>query len=243
MFLTIGFVRVVSMFFSNRNTKANQAQQDQLKLKVAQAAIEYIQSDMTIAIGTGSTVNFFIDALVEIRPRIDLIVSSSTKTAEYLTERDFKIADINYPDKIDLYIDGADEANQYKVLIKGGGGALTGEKICRVMSDRFICMIDESKLVQRFGSFPIAVEVIPEARSYVAKALVKLGGQPVYREGFVTDNGNIILDVYHMEIINPIELERKINQLVGVVCNGIFAVFPADTLLVARKSGAVEVIE
>lgn len=229
------------MFFSTKNTKKNQ--QDQLKLKAAQAAIEYIQPGMTLAIGTGSTVNLFIDELVKVKSRVDCIVSSSINTTQYLMEKDFKVVDINYPNTIDLYIDGADEANHYKTLIKGGGGALTGEKICRVMSERFVCMIDESKLVQSFGSFPIAVEVIPEARSYVAKALVKLGGHPVYREGFVTDNGNIILDVHQMDMTNPIALEGEINQLVGVVCNGIFAVHPADILLVAQASGPVEVIE
>ena len=229
------------MFHSTENTKKHQ--QDELKSKVAQFAIKYIHPGTTLAIGTGSTVNLFIDELVKIRSYIDFIIASSIKTAKYLLKRDFKMVDINYPSTIDLYIDGADEADCYKRLIKGGGGALTGEKICRVMSKRFICMIDESKLVKKLGLFPVAVEVLPEAKKYVSQALIEFGGKPVYREDFVTDNGNIILDVHQMDTTNPIVLEKKINQLVGVVCNGIFAIYPADILLVAQAPNLIKIID
>lgn len=229
------------MLFNSINTKKNR--QDQLKIRVAQAAAEYIQPGMSLAIGTGSTVNFFVDELAKIRHQIDFIVSSSVKTTEYLIKRNFKVVDISCASNISLYIDGADEANYFKKLIKGGGGALTGEKICRVISDRFICMIDESKLVKKLGSFPIAVEVIPQSRKYVAYSLIKLGGKPIYRKDFVTDNGNIILDVHQMDMTDPVARENEINQIVGVVCNGIFAVYPADTLLIAKNSGLIDIVK
>ena len=228
------------MLFKNTNTK--KSQQDELKIKVARAATEYIQSGMGLAIGTGSTVNFFIDELAKIRHKPDFIVSSSVKTTEYLIKRHFKVVDISYTSNIDLYIDGADEANYCKKLIKGGGGALTGEKICRVISNQFICMIDESKLVKKLGSFPIAVEVIPQSRRHVTYSLIKLGGKPIYREDFVTDNGNIILDVHQMDITDPVARESEINQIVGVVSNGIFAIYPADILLIAKNSGLINIV-
>ena len=226
------------MFFNKKSTD----QQLSLKKQVAEAAIAYIKPGMTVGIGTGSTVNCFIDALATIKTKINATVSSSKASTKRLKAHGIEVLDLNYPDKIDLYIDGADEANSYRELIKGGGAALTGEKICRVSSEQFICMIDESKLVSQLGNFPLPVEVIPSARSYVAKELVKLGGQPVYREGVTTDNGNIILDIYNFNIDNPMATEKTINQIVGVVCNGIFAVSPADILLVAQKDGSVKTI-
>ncbi|MBK2125851.1 ribose-5-phosphate isomerase RpiA, partial [Fangia hongkongensis] len=165
--------------------------QDEMKLKVAQSALEYITPGMNVGVGTGSTVNYFIDELVKIKSKINLTVSSSEESTRRLKAHGFEVVDLNYIDKLDIYIDGADEANKYRELIKGGGAALTREKICRVSSEKFICIIDQSKLVRQLGSFPLPVEVIPAARSYVARELVKLGGQPAYREGVTTDNGNI----------------------------------------------------
>ncbi|WP_018300446.1 ribose-5-phosphate isomerase RpiA [Fangia hongkongensis] len=216
--------------------------QDEMKLKVAQSALEYITPGMNVGVGTGSTVNYFIDELVKIKSKINLTVSSSEESTRRLKAHGFEVVDLNYIDKLDIYIDGADEANKYRELIKGGGAALTREKICRVSSEKFICIIDQSKLVRQLGSFPLPVEVIPAARSYVARELVKLGGQPAYREGVTTDNGNIILDVHNFKIDNPLQMENKINQIVGVVCNGIFAANPADVILMATQDGQIETI-
>ena len=214
-----------------------------MKLKVAKAAIKYLKPNMGIAIGTGSTVNLFIDELAKVEYKFDFIVSSSIETTKYLMKKKIKVVNINYTNNIDLYIDGADQANYSKELIKGGGGALTGEKICRVRSDKFICMIDESKIFSKLGVFPIAIEVIPKSKKHVYQSLIELKGKPIYRKRFITDNRNIIFDVYHMNIVDPIVIEKKLNQIVGVVCNGIFAVHPADILLIAKKSGLIKIIQ
>ncbi|MDA0912023.1 MAG: ribose-5-phosphate isomerase RpiA [Proteobacteria bacterium] len=225
------------MFFNKKTD------QNELKKIAATAAIEYIKPGMTVGVGTGSTVNFFIDELVKIKSKIELTVSSSEESTKRLKAHGFEVVDLNYPNKVDIYIDGADEANKHRELIKGGGAALTREKICRVASDKFICIIDQTKLVPQLGRFPLPIEVIPMARSYVAKELVKLGGQPIYREGVITDNGNIIIDIHNLMIDNPLKLEQQINQITGVVCNGLFAVNPADVLLIANDKGQIDIIE
>ena len=223
-------------------SKKNKINQEELKKRVAKAAIDYIQQDMIIGVGTGSTINYFIEELKNIRHKIDLIVSSSEETSNRLKALNFKVVDLNYTGIVDIYVDGADEANEHKELIKGGGAALTREKICRVSSRKFVCIIDESKYVKQLGNFPLPVEVIPMARSYVTKELIKLSGRPLYRENVITNNSNIILDVYDLDIRNAIELENRINQIVGVVCNGLFAVNAADELLIARDSGKIEIV-
>lgn len=225
------------MFFNKKTD------QNELKKIAATAAIEYIKPGMTIGVGTGSTVNFFIDELAKIKSKVELTVSSSEESTKRLKAHGFEVVDLNYPNKVDIYIDGADEANKHRELIKGGGAALTREKICRVASDKFICIIDQTKLVPQLGRFPLPIEVIPMARSYVAKELMKLGGQPIYREGVITDNGNIIIDIHNLMIDNPLKLEQQINQITGVVCNGLFAVNPADTLLIANDKGQIDIIE
>ncbi len=212
-----------------------------MKQAVAAAALEYIRpkldNDSVIGIGTGSTANYFIDALGEIRAEVEATVASSEASAARLRDNHLPVYDLNSVDKVSFYIDGADESNAALQLIKGGGGALTREKIVAAVAEEFICIADESKLVHTLGDFPLPVEVIPMARSHVARALVKLGGDPVYREGFTTDNGNIILDVYNFPIAAPLETERKINDIVGVVTNGLFAHRPADVLLLGRTDG------
>ncbi|WP_151193651.1 ribose-5-phosphate isomerase RpiA [Cysteiniphilum sp. JM-1] len=225
------------MFFNKKTD------QNELKKIAATAAIEYIKPGMTVGVGTGSTVNFFIDELVKIKSKIELTVSSSEESTKRLKAHGFEVVDLNYPNKVDIYIDGADEANRHRELIKGGGAALTREKICRVASDKFICIIDKTKLVPQLGRFPLPIEVIPMARSYVAKELIKLGGQAIYREGVITDNGNIIIDIHNLMIDNPLKLEQQINQITGVVCNGLFAVNPADILLIANDKGQIDIIE
>ena len=211
--------------------------QDELKKNVAKAAIEYVETGTIIGVGTGSTANHFIDELAKIKSKIDGTVASSLATAERLEGHGIRVLELNVVDEISVYIDGADESNQYLHLIKGGGGALTREKIIASASNKFVCIADESKLVDVLGQFPLPVEVIPMARSLVARELVKLGGNPVYREGFTTDNGNIILDIHNMEIGKPVELEEKINNIVGVVTNGLFAARPADVLLLGTETG------
>ena len=207
------------------------------KQRVARAAIEYIEDDMVVGVGTGSTVNCFIDELAQIRHRIDGAVASSVATETRLRQHNIPIMDLNGVRELAVYVDGADEATRHLQLIKGGGGALTREKITAAVSDRFICIVDDSKMVDVLGAFPLPVEVIPMARSYVAREIVKLGGQPVLREDFVTDNGNVILDVHNLPILNPAELEQQLNQVVGVVTNGLFAIRRADLLLVADDQG------
>lgn len=215
--------------------------QDTLKKAVAQAAVDYISpklnSDSIVGVGTGSTANCFIDALAEIKHTFDGAVASSNATAERLEAHGIKVFDLNSVADMEFYIDGADETNEYLELIKGGGGALTREKIVAAVAKQFLCIVDASKQVPLLGSFPLPVEVIPLARSYVARELVKLGGDPEYREGFVTDNGNLILDVHNLSISAPADLERSINQITGVVTNGLFAVRPADVLFVGSSSG------
>ena len=215
--------------------------QDELKQAVGQAALDYIlphlEQDMIIGVGTGSTANFFIDTLAEVKDRFDGAVASSQASAERLKKHGIPVYDLNSVNELRFYIDGADESNHHLHLIKGGGAALTREKIVSAVAKEFICIADESKLVDVLGKFPLPVEVIPMARSYVAREIVKLGGDPAYREGVVTDNGNIILDVWNMSIVDPKGLEIALNNIVGVVTNGLFAHRPADVLLLATSNG------
>lgn len=215
--------------------------QDQLKQATAEAALQYIlphlEDDMIVGVGTGSTARFFIDALAQYKNRFDGCVSSSEASTEQLKSHGIPVYDLNTVQDIRFYIDGADEANDHLHLIKGGGAALTREKIVAAVAEEFICIADESKAVGVLGAFPLPVEVVPMARSYVARELVKLGGDPAYREGVVTDNGNVILDVWNLKILDPVELERKINNIVGVVTNGLFAHRSADLLLLGTSEG------
>jgi len=210
--------------------------QDALKKQAAEAALEYVEGGI-VGVGTGSTVNHFIDSLAGIKGRIDAAVSSSEVSTERLRRHGIPVMDLNATGGLALYVDGADESNHQLQLIKGGGGALTREKIVAAASEKFVCIADESKLVSVLGAFPLPVEVIPMARSYVARELVKLGGTPVWREGFITDNGNVILDVHGMEIMEPAKLEQQINNLAGVVTVGIFALRPADVLILGSAGG------
>jgi ribose 5-phosphate isomerase A len=211
--------------------------QDQMKKAAAEAAIAYVEPGMVVGVGTGSTANHFIDLLAEIRDRIDGTVASSEASAQRLRGHGIQVMDLNAAGQLPLYVDGADESNREMHLIKGGGGALTREKIVAAASDRFVCIADESKLVDVLGAFPLPVEVIPMARAYVVRELVRLGGQPVLREGFITDNGNVILDVHNLQISDPTDMERRINQLAGVVTVGIFAQRPADVLILGGPDG------
>ena len=209
-----------------------------MKKAAARAALDYVESDTIIGIGTGSTANHFIDLLAGIKGRIEGTVASSVASAERLKKHGIPVFDLNAVGDLSLYVDGADESSHHLHLIKGGGGALTREKIVAAASKKFVCIADESKLVDVLGKFPLPVEVIPMARSYVARQIVKLGGQPVLREGFTTDNGNVILDVHNLKIMNPVELEGKLNNIVGVVTNGLFAMRPADVLILGTPNGA-----
>ena len=213
------------------------ADQDIGKRRAAEAALEFLPQDEVIGVGTGSTVNFFIDCLGAVRQRIKGAVASSVATAKRLQAQGIELVDLNAAGTLPVYIDGADEATAHRQLIKGGGGALTREKIIAAASRQFVCIADESKLVGRLGAFPLPVEVIPMARSYVAREIVALGGKPAYRQGFVTDNGNIILDVHGLDILEPIKLEQALNNIVGVVSNGLFATRGADVLLIGSASG------
>ncbi|KTD07597.1 ribose-5-phosphate isomerase RpiA [Legionella jamestowniensis] len=208
-----------------------------LKEAVAKEVLNYLKDDeMILGIGTGSTVNYFIEQLATIKHRIDACVASSKETEARLRALGIPVIDLNVAQEVPLYIDGADEVTAGRQMIKGGGGALTREKILASVANQFICIVDESKLVGHLGAFPVAVEVIPMARSYVARELVKLGGDPEYREGFISDNGNIILDVYNFDITKPIELEESIKLIPGVVDNGLFAKRLADTVLIATSN-------
>jgi ribose 5-phosphate isomerase A len=209
--------------------------QDELKLQVAQAAVKYVESGI-IGVGTGSTANFFIDELAKVKSKIEGAVASSEATAERLRNHGIEVFDLNNIDGMDIYVDGADEITEHMHMLKGGGGALTREKIVAANAKTFVCICDESKYVPVLGKFPLPVEVLPMARSYVARELVKLGGQPKLRD-FTTDNGNIILDVHGLNILDPIDMEAKINQIVGVVTNGLFAARPANILLLATNDG------
>jgi ribose 5-phosphate isomerase A len=214
------------------------ANQDELKHQVALAALEYFDDyDMVVGIGTGSTVNCLIDILPQVKNRIDACVSSSEETTRRLKEKGFMVKELNQTGPLSIYIDGADECDTHNRLIKGGGGALTREKIIAAASDKFICIVDESKMVKVLGGFPLPVEVIPMAQSHVGRALAKLGGQPELRQGFKTDNGNIIIDVHNLKIIDPLKLESQINDIAGVVCNGIFAYQKAYATLIASEGG------
>lgn len=217
---------------------------DAKKEAVAVAALDYLkpqlENDTVIGIGTGSTANCFIDALAPVRGRFAVAVASSEASAERLKSHGIPVQSLTSVDRVDFYVDGADEANSALQLIKGGGGALTREKIVAAVAREFICIADDSKLVHTLGEFPLPVEVIPMARSHVARCLVSLGGEPVYRDGFVTDNGNIILDVHRLSIAQPLALEEAINNITGVVCHGLFAHRPADILLLAGDAGVEE---
>lgn len=210
---------------------------DEMKKQAAWSALEYITTDGVVGVGTGSTVNHFIDALATIKGRIEGAVSSSNASTQRLQEYGIHVFDLNEVNEVAVYVDGADEANPQLQLIKGGGGALTREKIIAAVADQFVCIADASKQVDVLGKFPLPVEVIPMARSYVAREIVKLGGQPVYREGVITDNQNVILDVHGLEIMEPIKLEKTLNDIVGVVTNGLFAMRPADVLLLGTANG------
>lgn len=210
--------------------------QDELKRMAAVAAIDYVDGGI-IGVGTGSTVNHFIDLLAEIKHKIDGAVSSSEVSTERMRAHGIQVMDLNAAGELDLYVDGADESTKNLHLIKGGGGALTREKIVAGASRKFICIADGSKLVDVLGEFPLPVEVIPMARSHVARQLVKLGGTPVWRENFTTDNGNIILDVHNMRIMEPSKMEQEINNIAGVVTTGIFAIRPADVLILGTEKG------
>ena len=211
--------------------------QDDKKKAAAHAALKYIKDDAIVGVGTGSTVNYFIDALADVKHKIQGAVSSSNVSTERLKAMGIDVFDLNSVDKFDIYVDGADEITQHKHMIKGGGAALTREKIVAAVAEKFICIIDDTKQVPMLGQFPLPVEVIPMARSYVAREIVKLGGDPAYRQGIVTDNGNVILDVYNLKILNPVELERQLNAIVGVVTNGLFAHRGADIVLIGTTNG------
>jgi ribose 5-phosphate isomerase A len=211
--------------------------QDELKKKVAEAALEHIKGISVLGIGTGSTVNHFIDLLADFKKDIEGAVSSSGMSSAKLKKIGIPVLDLNAVGSLQVYVDGADEVNRHKQMIKGGGGALTREKIIAAASRKFVCIVDESKYVDVLGKFPLPVEVIPMARSYVARELVKLGGQPQWRENYVTDNGNQILDVHNLNILNPVEMEREINDIPGVVTVGIFALRGADVVLLGSESG------
>lgn len=211
-----------------------------LKQLAAEAAIKYIPEDAIIGVGTGSTVNYFIDALVSIKHNITGVVASSKATAIKLKALNIPILDLNSVSELDIYVDGADEINPSLQMIKGGGAALTGEKIVAAVAKKFICIADNSKKVTILGKFPLSIEVIPMARSYVAREIIKrIGGSPVYREGIITDYGNVILDVWNLEILEPIKTEQLINDIPGVVTNGLFAIRPADILLLGTPDGVL----
>ena len=218
--------------------------QNELKAAVGQSAADYIEPLLTeeavIGVGTGSTADFFIDALAKSRHRFDGAVASSQATADRLKKHGIRVYDLNSVNELLVYVDGADEANPSLELIKGGGGALTREKIVASVARQFICIVDDTKLVDVLGEFPLPVEVIPMARSAVARRLAGLGSQPVYRQGFVTDNGNIIIDVHDLSITDPCAMEDKINGLTGVVTQGLFAKRPADIILVGQEAGVAE---
>jgi len=211
--------------------------QDELKQAVAREAIKHVVEDAVIGVGTGSTANFFIDELAKMKNRIAGAVASSERSAERLKGHGIRVLDLNSVNELPVYIDGADEITEHLAMIKGGGGALTREKIVAAVAKKFVCIADESKLVPVLGKFPLPVEVIAMARAYVARQMVRLGGQPKLRQGITTDNGNIILDVWGLSILNPVELETALNNIAGVVTNGLFARRRADVLLLGTKTG------
>jgi ribose 5-phosphate isomerase A len=211
--------------------------QDAKKLIVAKAALNYIQNGTILGVGTGSTVNHLIDLLPSVKDKIETVVSSSEASTALLQERGFEVTRLNAVNDLDLYIDGADEATKHRHLIKGGGGALTREKVLAGASRKFVCILDDSKLVGMLGTFPVPIEVIPMAQAFISRQLVKMRAQPIWRENFVTDNGNHILDVHNLGMSNPMEMETRINQMPGVVAVGIFAHRPADVLLISDETG------
>jgi ribose 5-phosphate isomerase A len=211
--------------------------QDEQKRAAAKAAIQYVPAGSIIGVGTGSTANYFIDELASIKRNLDGAVASSAATASRLRDHGIEVLDLNSVDGLQVYVDGADEITEHLHMIKGGGGALTREKIVSAVAKKFVCIADESKLVPVLGKFPLPIEVIPMARGYVSREITRLGGQPMLREGFTTDNGNVILDVHGLQILNPTELETTLNQIPGVVTNGLFARRKADVLLLSSADG------
>ena len=216
--------------------------QDEMKKVAAQAAIEYLPDGGVIGVGTGSTVNHFIDLIAPLKHKFEGAVSSSEASTERMKSHGIPVFDLNSVGDLEIYVDGADESNKHLHLIKGGGGALTREKIVAAASKKFVCIADESKLVDVLGDFALPVEVIPMARSYVAREIVKLGGTPVWRENFVTDNGNVILDVQNLRIMEPVKFEETLNHITGVVTNGLFARRPADVLILGTPDGAKTIL-
>ena len=210
---------------------------DAQKRAAAEAAVETVAAGSIIGVGSGSTVNYFIDALAASETRVEAAVAASQASADRLQSHGIEVRDANSVDALEIYVDGADEINRHLQMIKGGGGALTREKIVAALAKRFVCIVDASKQVTAIGDFPLPIEVIPMARSYVGRQIVKLGGRPELREGFTTDNGNIILDVRAMDLSEPIAMEQRLNNIAGVVCNGLFALRPADQLLVGTDTG------
>jgi ribose 5-phosphate isomerase A len=210
------------------------------KRNAAKAAMEFIEPGMSLGVGTGSTVNFLIEMLPEIRDKIDRVVSSSKASTALLEENGFEVSTLNEVGDFDIYVDGADESNKRLQLVKGGGGALTREKVLAAAARRFVCIVDDAKLVGMLGSFPLPIEVLPMAQELVARRMLKMRGQPIWREGFVTDNGNHILDIHDLQISNPLEMEARINRIPGVVTVGIFAHRPADILLIGGDEGVRE---
>lgn len=215
--------------------------QNDKKFQVAQNVIEMIESGTLLGVGSGSTVNIFIELLVQIKSKIDACVSSSEMTTKLLKSKGFNVIELREAGKIPLYVDGADEANAHRQLIKGGGGALTREKILADSSDKFTCIIDDSKYVKMLGKFPLPIEVISIAQSKIALEMIKLGGRPVLRENFITDNGNVILDVHDLKIEQPIDMEKKINNIPGVVTNGLFSIRPADKVLISDGNKVIDI--
>jgi len=210
---------------------------EKLKQQAAEAALQFVENDMVVGVGTGSTVNYFIEALAKIKGKIDGAVASSLETKKRLQALGIPVLDLNAVGNVPLYIDGADEINSHKQMIKGGGGALTGEKIIASSAEKFVCIVDESKQVELLGNFPVALEVIPMARGLVGRQIVKMGADPEYRQGFISDYGNIIIDVHNLKILEPLKMEEQLTNLVGVVTCGIFAKRTADMVIVAGEAG------